>query len=400
MNGRRHEVYTPTREKVTLVLILVAFCVSDYVLLWSLPHLRISFIPSIGVPLIASFLVRILIFLGVLAAEPLARWRSRQSMRRACRQGAKNARSPALPSSLAPPASWLFETPQHHKGKIPLSIIALLAGNLVFSAAQVNCYIIEPLAVETTHLTLAFSDLDAEAPPVRVVQLTDLHIERFGRREAKVIQKVNALKPDLIVFTGDYINISYLDDSTSFTRFREFIRQLSAPYGIYAVRGSVEPMPEPMARLFEGTGVRWLEQEAVTVDVRGQKVTLVGVACSHRQELDAMRLAETVKDIPADAFTLLLYHSPDLIHEAVGHGMDLYLAGHTHGGQIRLPLYGAIITASAYGRRYAAGLFQESGTTMFVSRGIGFEGGNTPRARCLCRPEIVSIDLVGQPSRQ
>ncbi|RLC77893.1 MAG: hypothetical protein DRI81_07895 [Chloroflexi bacterium] len=131
------------------------------------------------------------------------------------------------------------------------------------------------------------------------------------------------------------------------------------------------------------------------MDVRGQPVTLVGVACSHRQELDVARLDQTMEGISADAFTLLLFHSPDLIREAVDHQVDLYLGGHTHGGQLCLPFYGAIITNSMYGRRYAAGLFKEGDTRMYISRGVGFEGGGLPRARFLCRPEIVSIELGG-----
>jgi predicted MPP superfamily phosphohydrolase len=75
--------------------------------------------------------------------------------------------------------------------------------------------------------------------------------------------------------------------------------------------------------------------------------------------------------------------------------VDLYLGGHTHGGQLCLPFYGAIVTSSIYGRRYASGLFEEDGTTMYISRGMGLEGGGMPRARFLCRPEIVSLELVG-----
>jgi hypothetical protein len=108
-----------------------------------------------------------------------------------------------------------------------------------------------------------------------------------------------------------------------------------------------------------------------------------------------VRLDQAMAGIPRDAFTLLLFHSPDLIHEAAAHGVDLYLGGHTHGGQLRLPFYGAIVTMSKYGKQYEAGLFQEGGTTMYISRGIGFEGYSMPRARFLCPPEIVSIELKG-----
>jgi predicted MPP superfamily phosphohydrolase len=99
--------------------------------------------------------------------------------------------------------------------------------------------------------------------------------------------------------------------------------------------------------------------------------------------------------VPADAFTLLLYHSPDLIREAVAQQIDLYLGGHTHGGQLRLPILGPIYTGSKFGRAYASGLYREGGTGMYISRGIGMEGSNMPRARFLCRPEIVSIELTG-----
>ena len=92
---------------------------------------------------------------------------------------------------------------------------------------------------------------------------------------------------------------------------------------------------------------------------------------------------------------MLLYHTPDLILEATERGVDLVLSGHTHGGQVRLPGLGAVVTFSSFGRRYAAGLFNEAGTRMVVSRGIGLEGGAAPRVRFLCRPEIVSIDMVG-----
>jgi predicted MPP superfamily phosphohydrolase/uncharacterized membrane protein len=360
--GRRREARALTMEGLPLALVFLSFCLADWGLLWALPRLRLSFSTQIMPPLVTCVFVRLLVFWGLLGAVLLARWRGR-------RRGVEvQTRSAAI----------LF-----------------LLVNLGLSAVQVDAYVVEPLLVETTELSLSFDGLDPNAPPVRVVQITDIHIERSSYREASVLQKVDALQPDIIVLTGDYLNLSNLSDPTSVAHFRQFAAQLEAPYGIYAVRGSVEPTLESMALLVEGTDVVWLEQEAVTVNVRGQPVTLVGVACSHRQGLDAARLAQAMGDIPADAFTLLLYHSPDLILEAAEHQVDLYLGGHTHGGQLRLPFHGAIITSSMYGKRYASGLFEEGGTTMYISRGLGFEGGGMPRARFLCRPEIVIIELTG-----
>jgi predicted MPP superfamily phosphohydrolase len=279
------------------------------------------------------------------------------------------------------------------ESKLPAVLFWLANGAMVLW--MVDAFLVEPLMVEMTELTLAFEELDPAERPVRIVHLTDTHIERIGVREERVIEEVNEQDPDLIVLTGDYLNTSYLSDPTAAEHWRRMIGQLEAPYGIYATRGSVEPSPASMVQLLEGTRVVWLEQEAVQVPVRGETVTLVGVACSHNMTIDSARLAEALRGVSESDLTVLLYHSPDLIPEAAEHGVDLVLGGHTHGGQIRLPFYGAVIAASAFGTKYAAGLYQEGGTQMVISRGLGFEGGIFPRARFLCRPEIVSIDLVG-----
>ncbi len=92
---------------------------------------------------------------------------------------------------------------------------------------------------------------------------------------------------------------------------------------------------------------------------------------------------------------MLLFHMPDRVQEARAGGVDLYLAGHTHGGQIRLPLYGAMLTATETGKRYEMGRYDLDGLTLYVSRGIGMEGMAAPRARFLCPPEIVCLDIVG-----
>ena len=354
---RRWKASFPAMTRLPLALLL--FCLGDWILLQALPRLQLSFSKDISACVTASLVVRLFLFFALIAA--------------------------------ALPACWL----KRRQGKRTQGTAALfVAVNLAFSVIQVDAYIVEPLLVTTTDLTLASADLDPGAPPVRIVHLTDTHIERVSYREKAVIDKVNALQPDIIVFTGDYINTTYFGDATAHEQFREFVAQLQAPYGIYATRGTVEPSPDTMAHLIEGTEIVWLEQEAVTVNVRGQRVTLVGVNCDHNDG-DVARLDQAMAGIPRDAFTLLLFHSPDLIHEAAAHGVDLYLGGHTHGGQLRLPFYGAIFTASKYGKKYEAGLFQEGGTTMVISRGIGFEGYSMPRARFLCPPEIVSVELRG-----
>lgn len=88
------------------------------------------------------------------------------------------------------------------------------------------------------------------------------------------------------------------------------------------------------------------------------------------------------------------------MQEASEAGYHLYLAGHTHGGQIRILGYGAIITQSKFGKRYEAGLYSMKGTKMYVNRGIGLEGGWAPRIRLFCRPEVTVVDLMRKDIRK
>jgi hypothetical protein len=85
---------------------------------------------------------------------------------------------------------------------------------------------------------------------------------------------------------------------------------------------------------------------------------------------------------------------PDLLPEAAALGIDLVLSGHTHGGQWRLPGFGALLTNSRYGKRYEAGHYVQAGTHLYVSRGLGMEGFGTPRARFFCPPEVVALTLL------
>lgn len=267
--------------------------------------------------------------------------------------------------------------------------------HLFLSLCTIDGFLIEPFSLQVTHHELSFDRLSAQGPSLRIVHLTDPHVERTTARERKLIPLLDELQPDLILLTGDYLNLSYLDDEMALRDFRTLASQLHAPYGVYAVRGSVDS-PALTERLFADLDIVVLENESVKLDVKGQEIYLVGVACSHDLSIDIPRLDQALSGVPPDSFKILPYHSPDLIEAASERGIDLYLAGHTHGGQIRLPLYGAVVTSSGYGKQYEAGLFHEGRTHLYVSRGIGLEGAAAPRARFLCRPEVAVHMLQGR----
>jgi hypothetical protein len=92
--------------------------------------------------------------------------------------------------------------------------------------------------------------------------------------------------------------------------------------------------------------------------------------------------------------TVFIYHYPDVIYDAAARQIDLCCVGHTHGGQVALPFYGAVVTRSKLGKRFEAGLYRVQDTWLYVNRGIGMEGKAAPRVRFCARPEVTVIDLV------
>jgi predicted MPP superfamily phosphohydrolase len=176
---------------------------------------------------------------------------------------------------------------------------------------------------------------------------------------------------------------------------REYLSQFCAPCGVYAVTGSPPvDLPGVIPPLFEGLAVRLLKDEATRVcGPDGQVLTLIGIECHHDIARDAANLDGVLSAAPLEGPRVLLYHSPELMPQAVEHGIDLYLCGHTHGGQVRLPVVGPVLTSSKLGRRYVMGHYHEGQTHLYVSRGVGFEGLGAPRVRLFCPPEITLITL-------
>jgi predicted MPP superfamily phosphohydrolase len=271
-------------------------------------------------------------------------------------------------------------------------LVTLWAFNLALLAVAVDAFYVEPFAVGVTRLKIEAPGLTR---PLRIVQLSDPHVEYTTRRERDLVPLVNSLQPDLIVLTGDYLNLANRSDPLSQQDARALLAQLHAPYGVYAVAGTVDYPPELMDTLFAGLDITVLDDQLVQLPAEQGGLVIVGIRNYDRGRDERARLRETMAAVPPGAYTLLLYHTPDLVEVAAETGVDLYLAGHTHGGQVRLPFYGAILTFSDYGKRFEMGQYQVGPTTLYVSRGLGMEGfWVTPRMRFLCPPEVVVVDLT------
>jgi len=332
---------------------LMAFALADWQLLAALPRRGVSFGP-VQPPLLGLALVRSLV---VLAA--------------------------ALAIRLVAPA-WTRP-----------GLAAVLAVQLLGSALVVYGMLVEPFRLRVTHLEIASPRLANPGTPLRIVHLSDLHVERTTRRERALPALVAGLEPDLIIVSGDYLNASYADDPRALADLRALLAQLHAPGGVYGCLGTLEvDLPELVRPVLSGAGAVLLEDQAAEVIAGGHRLWVAGVRCTRDPAADGARLGDLLAGAPPGALRVALYHMPDLLPEAAALGVDLVLSGHTHGGQWRLPGFGALLTNSRYGKRYEAGHYRQGGAHLVVSRGLGMEGFGMPRARFFCPPEVVLITLA------
>ncbi|HQE93545.1 MAG TPA: metallophosphoesterase [Anaerolineae bacterium] len=268
-----------------------------------------------------------------------------------------------------------------------LALVALIQA--LVSAAAIYATWVEPFRLGVTRREYHPPHWE-NALPLQVLHISDLHFEGLSPRENALLAQVAELQPDLILLTGDYLNLSSVYDAAAQEGARRVLAQLHAPLGVYAVTGSpVVDIVGIVPGIFAGLDIHWLDDEAITLQHGHDSIRLLGVRTTYDEDRDAAVLKRLIQQSPGDSFKLLLYHTPDLMPVASQVGVDLYLCGHTHGGQIRLPFYGALATSSRFGKRYEMGLYREGSCTLYVSRGLGMEGLGAPRARFLTPPEIV-----------
>jgi uncharacterized protein len=249
-------------------------------------------------------------------------------------------------------------------------------------------FLVEPWWLEVTHTAVSSKRL---VRPLRIAHLSDIHCDEKPRLEESLPDRVAAEKPDLIVFTGDSAN-----EKAGIPILRRLLSRLAAIAPTFVVRGNWdvgghklgwqdEREVDARRDMFDGTGVKVLDGDAAPLR---SDVWVAGVSV-FRHDL----IAPTLAKVPKEACTVFLCHWPDEIEEVAALGADVYLAGHTHGGQVALPFYGALVTFSRYGKRFEAGLYQVGETALYVSRGIGMDGLGAPRVRFCARPELAIIEV-------
>lgn len=304
---------------------------------------------------------------------------------------------PALPESSPPPPAVRLTRRRFLAlgGVALLGACGLLVG-LPFYATQV-----EPEWLEVHTVDVFLPEFSPLHEGLTLVQLTDLHLgpDVAASYLQRVVEQVNAQSPDLIVLTGDFVS-----QSASYSRAAaEILADLRAPYGVFAVLGNHDVWvgaDEVAAQLTE-VGITVLRNDRVQLFPRGDPLWLVGIEDAGALDCDAAGLepgpwseqqaavTRLLADIPPAEARILLVHTPDFVALLPPGRLDLVLSGHTHGGQVRLPLVGAPIVPSCEGQKYAGGWVPGS-PPVYVSRGIGLIA---PAVRFNCRPELPVLRL-------
>jgi predicted MPP superfamily phosphohydrolase len=283
---------------------------------------------------------------------------------------------------LLPPVFYGFRWLRNHPAGDRQRNTRKLIGWCVFSGTIYASVIVDAFLIEPNWPQLRTIEIPGRlASELSILHLSDLHIEReMARRDRWLIRTADRLKPDLILITGDIHQLNVLDPPS----LGRVLGSLKAPLGVFACRGFDD------SDLLRRTAphISCLENQTAVIQHGSDRIILVGMP---RTNLPEVKTAALKSD-----YGIVLDHMPDHVKEAAELSADLYLCGHTHGGQVRIPFWGAIITNCDSGKKYEAGLYHAGSLFVHTSRGFGLEPRPAPQVRFFCRPEITLIKVFPQ----
>ena len=244
----------------------------------------------------------------------------------------------------------------------------LASPGVVFADAKY----IEPTWLKVRHLRIGNG-----ASAHRFVHFTDLHHKGDRDYLKSVVAKINLLSPDFVCFTGDII-----EEEIFLSEALEILSGIRAP--MFGVPGNHDYWSkvsfEPIRKCFNATGGAWLMDERRVI--ADGKINLIGITCNHNDQA-LLPLNPAMKNI-------LLMHYPAWVKKLTGQKFDLMLAGHSHGGQVRIPFYGPLVVPFGVDE-FDWGLYQTQAGPFYVNAGIGYIYSYNFRFNC--RPEITVIEI-------
>lgn len=248
---------------------------------------------------------------------------------------------------------------------------------------------VEPAWLSVTRREMVMPRLPGDLDGLRVAMFGDIHYhpELDYKLLEELVVTVNQERPDLVAIVGDYIE----HDAAIIPPMLEHLGRIDAKHGIYAVMGNHDGWAlsgSEVSKQFQASGIDFLINANSEITINQSRLAIAGTDHVWFGEPD---LAAAFKGIAADVPTLALIHEPDYFDTVVGEREGvLQLSGHSHGGQCRVPLVGYAPQTVEWGRKYLHGEFQNGGSKLFVTRGVGTTG---LRVRFACRPELVMLTL-------
>jgi predicted MPP superfamily phosphohydrolase len=234
--------------------------------------------------------------------------------------------------------------------------------------------------------TLRYPHLPVAFDGFRVLHISDFHIDGVDGLAEALEPLLAATSADLCVFTGDYRFEDRGPYPEVHPRMRKVVDAISAEHGIVGILGNHDPAD--IVWDLEAMGVRMLVNQALEIRRGPDSLWLVGVDDPFDYRCDDLETA--LEDVPPHAFKVLLAHAPEIYQSAADHGIDLYLSGHTHAGQIRLPFLGAVKHNAKCPKELRQGLWKHAHMHGYTTAGVGC---SSVPVRFNCPPEIALFQL-------
>jgi predicted MPP superfamily phosphohydrolase len=269
--------------------------------------------------------------------------------------------------------------------RVAFAAIVLFVAGCVFWG-----FFIEPGRLVIREETIQLDNWPQPLDGLRIAVLSDLHVDNWFITEKKlrtIVERTNQQQPELIVILGDFISgEGRVPERVEPEVFAPVLKELLAPLGVFAVLGNHDWWYEGarVRQVLEQNGIKVLEDQSAKVDARGTSFWLVGLADLWTR---AQRIAGTVAKVPEGQPLIGLTHNPDIFPN-LPQRVQLLLAGHTHGGQVRFPIIGPVIQSSEYG--WVHGHVFANNHHLFVTTGIGT---SIIPVRFGLPPEIVILTL-------
>ncbi|MBR5260558.1 MAG: metallophosphoesterase [Oscillospiraceae bacterium] len=248
--------------------------------------------------------------------------------------------------------------------------------------------------LKVTKLEISDGDLPTEFDGFKIVHLSDLHGEEFGKGNSILLEKVRDQKPDIIVMTGDF-----LDDDTGADDNAELIKALPLIAPTYYVSGNHDVVSEDFDKfvsMLEENGIRFLRGEYELLERSEAQIAVAGIEdpTTWGEITKATELVDIMHESGVECFAVMLAHRNYWVELEPNLGVDIILCGHAHGGIIRLPFIGGLLgTDRTLFPDYVDGVTQTDEYSMVVSRGLG---NSIAIPRFLNRPEIITIELKAE----